>query len=115
MWFSRRYDEFKAAERKWRVGEYDRVKSGNTAGYGHSDPTAGEAVRLASNPYTWKIAAINHAAITADAVLSPYILKNVTCDTRFENMPVPCGRNQFFAARRRFFEQLHNYLNEIGY
>jgi hypothetical protein len=115
MWFARRYDEYKASERKWRAGEYDRVKTGNTAGRGHSDPTAAEGLRLASNPYTWKIAAINHAAIAADAALSPYILKNVTADMRYENMPVPCGRNQFFAARRRFFEQLHNYLLEVGY
>ena len=115
MWFARRYDEYKASERKWRAGEYDRVKTGNAAGRGHSDPTAAEGLRLASNPYTWKIAAINHAAIAADAALSPYILKNVTADMRYENMPVPCGRNQFFAARRRFFEQLHNCLLEVGY
>ena len=115
MWFARRYKEFKAMERRWRNDEYDRAKTGNTAGRGYSDPTASEAVRLTTNPFSWKIAAINHAAIAADAALSPYILKNVTTDMRYENMPVPCGRNQFFAARRRFFEQLHNYLNEAGY
>ena len=115
MWFARRYEEFKDGERRLRNGEHDREKTGNTVGRGHSDPTASEAMRLASNPYTWKIAAINHAAIAADAALSQYILKNVTMDMRYENMHVPCGRNQFFEARRRFFEQLHNYLNEVGY
>ena len=115
MWFARRYDEYKAAERKFRAGEYDRVSTGNTPARGHADPTANEAVRLTANPHTWKVMAIHHAAIAADASLCQWILKNVTCDMRYEDMPVPCGRNQFFAARRRFFEELHRRLEEVGY
>jgi len=115
MWFARRYDEYKAAERKFRNGEYDRVSSGNSPARGHADPTANEAVRRAANPYTWKVVAIEHAAIAADASLCQYILRNVTKDIRYEDMPVPCGRNQFFDARRHFFEELHRHLEEIGY
>lgn len=104
---ARQYDQLKAAERRWRAGIYDRRAEGNRPGRGHSDPTAGEALRMASSPYAWKIAAIEQAAMAADMSLFPYILANVTRDMRFEDMDVPAGRNQFFDARRRFFEELH--------
>lgn len=115
MWFARRYEEFRAAARKYENGEYDRVRTGNTSGRGHADPTANEAMRRASNPHAWKTAVIEQAAAAADPSLCRYILMNVTKDVRFEDMPVPCGRNQFFAARKRFFVELHARLEEIGY
>ena len=115
MWFTRRYDEFREAARKFERGEYDRKHTGNTPARGHADPTANEAMRLASNPHAWKVAAIEQAAVAADARLCAYLLRNVTQDARFEDMPVPCGRNQFFMARRRFFAELHLRLEENGY
>jgi len=49
------------------------------------------------------IEAIEQAAIMVDAELYQYILRNVTEGVRFEELDVPCGRRQFFEARRVFF------------
>lgn len=106
LWASRQYEQLKAAERRRRNGEYDRTASGNTPGRGHSDPTASEAMRLATGPYAWKIAAIEQSAIAADSRLCKWILKNVTQGITYENMDVPCGRAQFYAARKNYFVEL---------
>lgn len=50
--------------------------------------------------------AVRAAAEAADPALCVYILRNVTRRVRYEEMPVPCGINQFFRARRRFFVEL---------
>lgn len=110
MWFARQYDDFKARDRDWRCGIYDRVSTGNTAGRGHSDPTAAEAMRLASSPWAWKIAAIEQAAAEAAPEYCQQLLANCTRDICYERMDVPCGRAQFYAARRRFFHALHGRL-----
>ena len=115
MWFARQYDQLKDARRRWISGEYDRIATGNGSARVRSDPTANEAMRRASFPQEWKIAAIEQAAAAADKALCVYIIRNVTQDARYENMPVPAGRRQFFAARRRFFEGLHVRLCEMGH
>ena len=110
MWFARGYAEYKAADRKWKSGEYDRIATGNVAGRGHSDITASEAIRRASSPAAWKIAAIEQAAISAAPDLCKWLLKNVTQDMSWELIGPPCCRAVFYAARRRFFFELHNIL-----
>lgn len=50
--------------------------------------------------------AVRAAAEAVDPALCTYILSNVTRRVRYEEMPVPCGINQFFRARRRFFVEL---------
>lgn len=112
MWFARQYDEYKAAERRWRCGEYDRMAAGNSAGRGHSDPTANEAVRRASSPWTWKISAIEQAAIIAAPEYCAELLKNVTMDLTWEVIQPPASRERFYAARREFFLALHNILEK---
>ena len=47
---AKRYGELKKLDGKWRRGEMDRCEGGNTQWHGHSDPTAREGERLASNP-----------------------------------------------------------------
>ena len=106
VWFARQYDELKRKERAWRAGEIDKVGSGNGAWAGRPDPTAQEGMRLANSPFSWKIAAIEQAAIAASPSMSEYVLMNVTQGRRYEEMQTPCGRNQFFAARRKFFDEL---------
>ena len=107
LWFARQYDGLKRDERAWRAGEVDRISRGDTVYSGRPDPTAREGERLAASPYAWKIAAIEQAAIAADAALSRHILSNVTRGRTWEELQPPCGRNQFFAARRRFFDELN--------
>ena len=107
VWFARQYEHLKRQEWAYRIGDVDRVEGGNGHWHGVSDPTGNGGVRLASSPYTWKINAIEQSAIEADPSLNAYILANVTGRMRYEEMAAPCGRNQFFAARKRFFEALN--------
>lgn len=55
-------------------------------------------------------AAIEEAARRAGAGLQRCIIRNVTEGVLYEEMPVPCGRRQFYAARRRFFAELDRLL-----
>lgn len=49
---------------------------------------------------------IEQTAIAADPVIYPYILKSVTQGIKYEYMDAPCGRRQFYEARRVFFALL---------
>lgn len=46
---------------------------------------------------------IEKTAIMADREIYPYILKSVTEKIPYEHMDVPCGRRQFYEARKIFF------------
>lgn len=47
---------------------------------------------------------IEQAAQEADEFLMPYILKNAADNIPYERLGnVPCGRRQFYQARRKFF------------
>lgn len=54
-----------------------------------------------------RVTVIEEAARAADPEIAQYILKNVTERVRYEEMQVPAGMRQFFAARQRFFVELH--------
>ena len=49
------------------------------------------------------IKVIEDTAAEADTTISGYIIKNVTESIPYEYMDVPCGRRQFYQARRKFF------------
>lgn len=51
-------------------------------------------------------AAIQAAAKAADEALAPYLLRHAARGTTYEQLSPPCGINQFYAARRRFFAEL---------
>ncbi len=51
----------------------------------------------------WEVEMIEQTAIEAESEIYPYILKNVTQGIKYEYMDVPCGRRQFYEARRVFF------------
>lgn len=55
-------------------------------------------------------AAIDEAARKAGDGLRRWILRSVVDAVPWEEMPVPCGRRQFYAARRRFFAELDKML-----
>lgn len=106
LWLARDYDNLKQQERAWRAGEMDRSRSGDSMYSGRPDPTAREGMRLASSPFAWKIAAIEQAAVCAAPGFSKQLLANVTRGRTWEELSPPCGRNQFYAARSRFFDEL---------
>lgn len=106
VWFARQYDELKRRERAWRAGDTDRSMAGDAMYSGRPDPTAQEGMRLASSPFAWKIAAIEQAAVAAAPAYSAHVLMSATRGCTWEELGPPCGRNQFLAARRRFFDEL---------
>ena len=68
------------------------------------DPTATRAIKALKLAAT--VREIEKAAVDADPRLYAYILANVTREATFEDLRPPCGRRQFFEARRRFYKNL---------
>lgn len=54
----------------------------------------------------WRVPVIEAAVRAAREDLFPYLLESVTTGRTYEQMNPPCGRVQFYAARRRYFEEL---------
>lgn len=75
----------------------DGVPGGSKIG----KPTENRAVRNAELEHEVKI--IEESAERVSKTLAPYILNNVTEGIAYEYMNVPCGRKQFYEARRYFF------------
>jgi len=109
-WICRQYDKYRDALAAMRRGETDKRNAGNSVWHGRPDPVAYEAMRLADSFEAARINAIEQAAVAADPQLCRYILANVARDISFEKLNVPCGRNQFFEARRKFFIELDDRL-----
>lgn len=98
---------------EWR-DEYEQVTSGlhgvaydgmpHSSGTGNPTETAGiRGAELSS-----KMRMIEETAKRADAVIAKYILKAVTNEgITYEYlrgiMGIPCGHNQYYRARRRFY------------
>lgn len=64
-----------------------------------------KAQRSAKGKRRMKI--IDDALAVLNPVIAECVRKNVTQGVRFEYMPVPCGRRQFYEARRAFFVALN--------
>lgn len=63
-----------------------------------------------SRETAWCADLIEAAARNADGSLAPYILRNVTGGQRYEYIAPPCGINQFYHARQRYFIELDRLL-----
>ena len=113
---SYRYLELKAFCRQyqsWQVGlrscygfKANNFDSSPIKGSEHSDPTE-RAVEMAEK-YRLKIDMVELAARQADESLASYILLNVTQGLGFDSLErmgkrPPCGVNQFYEARQKFF------------
>ena len=112
VWFCRQYPqkvkELKAIRDGVTVSGCTGMPRGNTVG----DPTslrAMRAMRLAQD-----VEDVEQAALEADAVLYRYVLKSVTQRVPYDRLGVPCGANQFYAARQRFFIALARRRGKIG-
>lgn len=73
----------------------------STISGGVSDPTSYAAQKLMK--YTEDIELIENTAKETSEELYKYILTNVTHNTPYEYMAVPCGRRQFYELRHKFF------------
>ncbi|MDD4843201.1 MAG: hypothetical protein PHU31_02570 [Anaerotignum sp.] len=69
-----------------------------------SDRTADTAVKRAQLQRDIEI--IEQAAIEADSEIFQYILCNVVDCVPYQYLGVPAGKNQFYEARRKFFNLL---------
>lgn len=99
--FCRQYGEKKqklAAERGLSAITY----SGMPHGSGTGDPTAEKAER--AQKWIQDIELIEEVAKEVDPTIYQSLIANVTNEhTPFEFLSVPCGRRQFYEARRKFF------------
>lgn len=69
--------------------------------HGISDLT--ELIGIKRAEVSEKCSMIEQTAIEANSEIYAYIIKNVTQEISYEYMDVPCGRRQFYEARRKFF------------
>lgn len=107
--FCRQYQSWKTGLRACYGFKANSFDSSAIRGSEHSDPTE-RAVELAEK-YRIKIDMVDLAAVKADATLAPYIILNVTQALSFEALErmgkrPPCGINQFYEARQKFFWEL---------
>ena len=99
-YFCLQYNE-KKKELQHSYGLRSTNSDGQPHGNGTSSPTERQAMKNAM--LQEDIALIEQTAMTAAPDYYQCILKNVTEETTYEGMNVPCGRRQFYEARRYFF------------
>lgn len=96
-------DEYKAlSDHTISAVNYDGMPHGTNI----SDPTFSHAAKL--DALKRKIVLVEETAREADPVLAKYILKAVTNDGITYNylrqvMGIPCGKNMYYNARRKFY------------
>lgn len=102
-------DEYERVSGGVRAVNYDGMPHGNDVG----NPTESAAIRAAE--LSAKMELIERLAQRADADIWKYILKavtneGVTYDYLRGIMGIPCGHNQYYRARRRFYYLLSKHL-----
>lgn len=97
-YFCRQYKEWKS---KTKYG----LSAINNDGMPHarsiSNPTEQQAIR--NEKFLANIVTVEVTCQEADNEIWQYILRNVAYGETYEYMNPPCGRRQFYQARRRFF------------
>lgn len=106
---ARQYEAMVKAERALRRGEIDRESGGNRH-WRQSDPTGNAAISIAMHSKADKIRAIEESVQAAGPGIYTWLLRGVTQGKTFEQLNPPCGRAQFYQARRRFFMELDRRL-----
>lgn len=109
-YIARQYDAMRKEEAKLRRGEIDR-KEGVNGGWRQPDPTGNAAIGIALRSNAHKIRAIEEAAKAAGPEIYSWLLRCVTRGETFERLGPPCGRAQFYAARRAFYIELDWRIN----
>lgn len=109
----RQYPSLLRALNDVRQGVKDGPEKGGGPGRIHGDPTASRAARAADSWARRRVRIIERAAEAAGGRgLSKALLRNVTRGLSWERLGPPCGRRQFYEARRRFFLELDERLKE---
>lgn len=103
-YLARQYDEMRRQEAKLRRGEIDRPQNGGT--WRQSDPTGNTAIGIAIRSKADRIRAIEDAARAAAPGMVAEMLRCVTRGEKYEDVNPPCGRRQFYCARRLFYIEL---------
>lgn len=99
------YDSMRREEAKLRRGEVDRKTGGNQT-WKKPDPTGNAAISIAMKSNANRIKAIEDAAHAAGDEIYPWLMKCVTRGETWERLGPPCGRAQFYRARRLFYLEL---------
>lgn len=101
------YDQMVAEEKKLRRGEIDRKPGGNRA-WRKPDPTGNAAIGIALRSNAHRIRAIEECARIAAPGFAAQLMECVARGVPYERISPtpPCGRAQFYAARRLFFCEL---------
>lgn len=106
----RQYAQDKAALNAIRGGSCPDVENdrSSTRGSTVSDTTASRALRAIESKYARRVNAIEQAAMLADRSICKYIIKSVSLGLSYDRLipQCPCGRAQFYRARRKFFREL---------
>ena len=98
MYFCMQYQGWKdRIEYGLKAGCHDGQPHGGSVG----NPTEEQAIKNAE--YECKAKMIEDTAYETDQELWKYILNSVTMGIPYEYMKAPCGRRQFYDARRKFF------------
>lgn len=108
-YLARQYDAMRRQEAKLRRGEIDRTA--DSGAWRQSDPTGNAAIGIAMRSRADKIRAIEDAARAAAPGMYAEMMRCVTRGETWERLHPPCGRGQFYAARRRFFIELDARIN----
>ena len=92
-------------EKLERIKDISSGKAITYTGMPHATAPGNPTVRTAEKlePLRQDIELIEQTAIEASAELYQYLIKNVGYGIPYELLCVPCGRNQFYKTRRKFF------------
>ena len=104
-YIARQYDAMRKREIKFRNGEMDRTGTG-VKEWRQSDPTGNTAISFAMFSLSKKIRAIEESARIAGGGIYKELLLHVSRGIPFEKLYPPCGRAQFYRARRLFYIEL---------
>ncbi len=108
IYICRQYDEMKAQLEAVRGGFNNLRRDGQPRGTRTGNPTAAaaeKALRIRN-----RVDAIDAALGALDTGLRSPVRRNVTRGIPYERLNAPCGRNQFYAARRAFLLALDKNL-----
>lgn len=100
LYFCRQYDDKR--QRAGMARGLSAVKTdGMPHGTGTGDPTAAKAARAAR--LQADVDLIDQTAREAADELAPYLIRNVTRGVPYACLEMPCGKNEFWRIRKRFF------------
>lgn len=93
-------------DKKNRINDLNNTyRSPQVTGLPHGSGTSNpvEEAAIKADQLQRDVELIQKTAYETDSVIAPAILKNVTQGIQYDYMEIPCGKNQFYTLRRKFF------------